>query len=74
VWESIYYHSLDNPEAIVSWYQSTGLRPFLATLPDDETRATFMAELAEVYEQQFPPQLDGRVLFPFHRLFAIAVR
>jgi trans-aconitate 2-methyltransferase len=74
VWESIYYHSLDNPEAIVSWYRSTGLRPFLATLPDNETRAAFMAELADVYEQQFPPQLDGRVLFPFHRLFAIAVR
>jgi trans-aconitate 2-methyltransferase len=74
VWEAIYYHSLENHREIVTWYQSTGLRPFLAKLPDDETRTKFMAELAELYRQRFPSQLDGRVLFPFHRLFAVAVR
>jgi trans-aconitate 2-methyltransferase len=74
VWETVYYHSLENHRAMVAWYQSTGLRPFLANLPDDETRTEFMEKLAGLYEKQFPPQIDGRVLFPFHRLFAVAVR
>ena len=74
VWETVYYHSLENHRAMVAWYQSTGLRPFLANLPDDETRTEFIEELAGLYEKQFPPQIDGRVLFPFHRLFAVAVR
>jgi trans-aconitate 2-methyltransferase len=74
VWETIYYHSLENHGAMVAWYQSTGLRPFLANLPDDKTRTEFMNELAGLYEEQFPLQVDGRVLFPFHRLFAVAIR
>ena len=73
VWETIYYHSLENHQAMVAWYQSTGLRPFLAVLPDDQAREKFMRELADLYEQQYPKQIDGRVLFPFHRLFAVAV-
>jgi trans-aconitate 2-methyltransferase len=31
IWETVYHHLLENHEEMVTWYQSTGLRPFLAT-------------------------------------------
>jgi len=72
IWETVYHHLLERHEEMVTWYQSTGLRPFLAKLPDDHIRSVFTTELAECYRQQFPPLADGRVLFPFHRLFVLA--
>jgi trans-aconitate 2-methyltransferase len=74
IWEAIYHHVLENHEEMVLWYQSTGLRPFLAGLPDDATRAAFTSELARAYRAQFPALADGRVLFPFRRLFVLATR
>jgi trans-aconitate 2-methyltransferase len=71
IWETVYHHLLENHEEMVIWYQSTGLRPFLAGLPDDQTRSIFMAELAACYRQQIPPLADGRVPFPFRRLFVL---
>jgi len=72
IWETVYHHLLEKHEEMVTWYQSTGLRPFLAKLPDDNTRSVFTTELADCYRQQFPSLADGRVLFPFHRLFVLA--
>ncbi|MBV9489590.1 MAG: methyltransferase domain-containing protein [Verrucomicrobia bacterium] len=74
IWETIYYHLLAGHDEMVLWYQSTGLRPVLASLPDDLTRRTFMHELADRYREQFPSLADGRVLFPFRRLFVLAIR
>ena len=73
IWETVYHHLLEKHEEMVTWYQSTGLRPFLAKLPDDHTRSVFTTELADCYRQQSPPLADGRVLFPFHRLFVLAI-
>jgi trans-aconitate 2-methyltransferase len=72
IWETVYHHLLENYEEMAIWYQSTGLRPFLAKLPNDQTRSAFMTELADCYRQQIPPLADGRVQFPFHRLFVLA--
>jgi trans-aconitate 2-methyltransferase len=72
IWETVYHHLLETHQEMAIWYQSTGLRPFLAKLPDDQTRSLFMTELVECYQQQIPPLADGRVLFPFHRLFVLA--
>lgn len=74
IWETIYYHLLENHDEIVLWYQSTGLRPFLASLPDDGARSAFTNELVIRYRARFPTLADGRVLFPFHRLFVLATR
>jgi trans-aconitate 2-methyltransferase len=74
VWETVYHHLLENHEEMVAWYRSTGLRPFLTSLPDDDTRSAFTDELARCYRDQFAPLDDGRVLFPFHRLFVLAAR
>jgi trans-aconitate 2-methyltransferase len=74
LWYTEYTHVLDGPAAIVEWYKGTGLRPFLDALPSDGDRETFLAEYLERIRVLYPVQADGRVLFPFRRLFVVAYK
>lgn len=74
IWETIYYHSLESPYAILEWFRATGLRPFLGALSQDEDRQNFEAMVVGGYARAYPPQSDGKVLFPFKRLFVIAYK
>ncbi|PWU04551.1 MAG: trans-aconitate 2-methyltransferase [Terriglobia bacterium] len=74
LWETTYYHVLAGPEAVVEWFRGTGLRPFLEALPGKEERARFESLLLERYRVVYPRQNDGKILFPFRRLFFIAYR
>jgi trans-aconitate 2-methyltransferase len=47
------------------------MRPYLEALADDETKQ-FEQLVLDGYRQAFPVQANGRVLFPFKRLFFIA--
>ncbi len=73
IWTSEYIHILNGPEDILQWYIGTGLRPYLdiLTAPD---RETFIAAYQGLITASYPKQSDGRVLFPFRRLFFIAYR
>jgi trans-aconitate 2-methyltransferase len=72
LWETEYIHVMSSPAAILEWIRGTGLRPFLEALPSEGQRRRFedlyLAGLASAY----PAQRDGRVLFPFRRLFILA--
>jgi trans-aconitate 2-methyltransferase len=59
---------------MIEFYSSTGLKPYLEGLPSEELRDRFKADLQDAYRTLFPVQTNGRVLFPFRRLFAVAVR
>lgn len=72
LWTTDYLHILPGVDGIIEWYRGTGLRPWLEALPDDATRSKFLADYRALLVPYFPPQADGRVLFPFHRLFVIA--
>jgi trans-aconitate 2-methyltransferase len=72
IWETEYYHIVENPQAIVTWFRGTGLRPFLEALESDEQRLQFEQQVLEGYTHAYPSQPDGYVLFPFRRLFMIA--
>ncbi len=74
IWETEYYHVLDDPAEIVEWFRGTGLRPYLTALEDDGQRQQFEEELARRYQTGYIRQNDGRILFPFRRLFIIAYR
>jgi trans-aconitate 2-methyltransferase len=74
LWETVYMHVMAGPEAIVEWYKGTGLRPFLEALDDDSLRERFCAAYLEGLREIYPRRADGRVLFPFHRLFLVAHR
>lgn len=74
LWDTIYGHVLDGPEALVAWTTGTGLRPWMSALPDDATRERFLREYGRELAHGYPPLSDGRVLFPFRRRFLIAYR
>jgi trans-aconitate 2-methyltransferase len=74
LWCTDYMHVLDGVSGVVEWYRGTGLRPWLDALPDEPTREKFLAAYRVRLEPYFPARADGRVLFPFRRLFVIAYR
>jgi len=74
LWETEYIHMMSGAEAIVEWYKGTGLRPFFDALASDEDRSQFTAQYLEAIRAKYPRRPDGRVLFPFRRLFVVAYR
>ncbi len=73
IWETEYEHVLRDVAAIVEWMRGTGLRPYLEALDSDEQRRKFEAELLSALPARYPPRVDGAVLFPFRRVFVVAV-
>lgn len=72
LWETTYYHVLADHQALVAWFESTGMRPFLERLDDAAAQAAFKAEVLDACRADFPPAADGRILLPFKRLFFLA--
>lgn len=72
LWETEYIHIMESVEAILDWFRGTGLRPYLEALADDAERSRFELELLERYRAAYPVQVDGKVLYPFRRLFIVA--
>jgi trans-aconitate 2-methyltransferase len=72
IWETEYLHVLPDAAAIVEWYKGTGLRPFLDALASDQQRTDFLAEYLGHIQEAYPVRKDGRVIFPFRRIFLIA--
>jgi trans-aconitate 2-methyltransferase len=72
-WRTTYYHWLEGPGAIVEFLRSTGLRPYLAPLDEGE-RQRFLAAYTERIAEAYPAGADGKSMFPFPRLFLVAVR
>ena len=72
LWETEYIHIMESVEAILEWFRGMGLRPYLEALRDDEQRAGFERQLLKRYQNAYPVQQNGKVLFPFRRLFIVA--
>ena len=63
---------MPDANAIVEWVKGTGLRPYLEALAADERDAYLTAYLTAV-DGSYPVRSDGKRLFPFPRLFVVAV-
>ncbi len=74
IWETEYCHVMPDRDAIVQWVSGTAVRPFLEALDSESERQRFIVELSARVEQAYPLQQDGKVLFPFRRLFVVAYR
>ncbi len=73
VWECEYLQVLEGPNPVVEWTKGTALRPYLDAL-DDAARKGFLATYSERIAAAYPPQPDGKTLFPFRRIFIVAER
>ena len=69
IWQTTYYHILASQQGLIEWHRGTGLKPFLDRLPDDAARSEFEKEVLKKISPFYPAQADGRVLFPFKRIF-----
>jgi trans-aconitate 2-methyltransferase len=74
LWETVYYHEVPGPDALIEWFRGTGMRPFLEALASDDDRLRFETMLLKRYIAAYPRRPSGLVLFPFHRLFFVAYR
>jgi trans-aconitate 2-methyltransferase len=72
LWVTTYYHVMNSHRDITEWHKSTGMKPFLEKLPDDRHRSEFEAEIINKCREAYPVQKDGKVLYPFKRVFFIA--
>lgn len=71
MWETEYVHVMDSPKAILGMIRSTGLKPYLDCLTSDEDVAAFEKEMLAEIIMAYPLQHNGKVLFPFRRLFFV---
>lgn len=74
LWLTDYIYVFDGVAGIVEWHKGAALLPFLKLLPDEATRAEFLADYLAAITPHYPPQSNGKVLLPFRRLFVVAYR
>ncbi len=72
MWETYYLHILESQNSILEMIRSTGLRPYLDRLDSDADKRDFEAEVLAAIEKDYPAQKNGKVIYPFKRLFFIA--
>jgi trans-aconitate 2-methyltransferase len=73
IWETEYLQVLDGEDAVYRWISGTGLRPFVQAL-EGEDRESFIAACKAKLNTAYPRRADGTTLFPFRRLFVVAVK
>ena len=63
---------LNSHQELIEWYRSTAMKPYLDSLRNDSERAEFEKEVLGECKAYYPLQSDGRILYPFKRLFFTA--
>jgi len=72
IWETTYIQPLEGDNPVVDWIRSTALQPVMDLL--DEAEATeFLRVYGERVREAYAKRDNGVTLFPFRRLFIVAV-
>lgn len=74
IWTTEYYHIMESHKAILEWISGTGLRPYMELLETEQERDQFKNQLLQRFENSYSKQIDGKIIFPFKRLFILATR
>lgn len=70
IWTTTYHHVLPSHEAIWTWYEGTGLRPYLSQI-EDSMKEDFKKDIMEEIRKNYSLQKNGKVIFDFPRLFFV---
>jgi len=73
MWETSYMHILEGENPVVEWTKGTMLRPLLDNLSEAEG-VEFLKSYTEKVAKAYPYRADGKTVFPFKRLFIVAVK
>ena len=73
VWETEYLQRLEGDDPVLEWVKATGLRPILNGLQGAE-RERFIEVYRERLRLAYPCRTGGHTLYPFRRLFMVAMR
>jgi trans-aconitate 2-methyltransferase len=74
IWETEYLQIMDGPRAVLDWVRSTAMRAYTERLPSDELRRLFEERCLESFQQAYRANDQGKVLFPYRRMFIVAYR
>ena len=73
IWTTEYFQVLEGEDPVLEWVRGTGLRPILNGLSGDD-RAKFLDVYRHALRGAYPRRPDGATVYPFRRLFIVAVR
>lgn len=74
IWETEYMHIMDSHFSILDMIRSTGLRPYLDSFDKKEDQKNFENQVLNDIKKEYAFQKNGKVIFPFKRLFFIAYK
>lgn len=72
IWQTTYFHTMKSHQDILEWYRSTGLKPYLDVLTEDE-KISFEQDIMNGIKSAYPKQINGEIIFRFPRFFFTAV-
>jgi trans-aconitate 2-methyltransferase len=73
LWRTTYVQALTGADPVLEWVRGSVLAPVIGAMNEPD-RSSFEASLAEKYRVAYPPEEDGFTLFPFSRLFIVALK
>jgi trans-aconitate 2-methyltransferase len=71
IWTTDYYHVMESHQAILEMMVTTGVKPYLERIKSEDHQE-FKSLLLDRITIAYPSQQDGKVLYPFKRLFFVA--
>lgn len=72
IWQTTYLHRMPSHQAIMDWYSSTRLRPYLDAAVNKEARDAFYQDVFRQVKEQYTIQKNGEIIFRFPCFFFIA--
>jgi len=73
LWETRYVQVLRGENPVAEFTKGSWLKPLLDALEEPQ-RSAFEAEYRRLVQEAYPPRADGTTLFPFNRMFIVAVK
>lgn len=71
MWETHYIHIMDSHFSILEMIRSTGLKPYLDRLENENDKKEFEGLVLKEIVKDYSQQRNEKVLFPFDRIFFI---